>query len=109
MQDESEEKILIELLIPHSNKNHIIYFDKKLLTRKIIRALQNRKIYSVGFINDDTNTYGIGLYASSLTILEKMENGHLFYYPKINCEDLKQKYENEISRASKRVTFIELY
>ena len=42
-------------------------------------------------------------------MVEKLESGELLYVPKIKCDKLNEKYDKEISKANKRVTFIELY
>lgn len=42
-------------------------------------------------------------------MVEKFPTGELFYFPKMKFEKMKEKYEKEIKKANKRVTFIELY
>ncbi len=42
-------------------------------------------------------------------MMEKLDDGTFFYFPKINRKDLKDRFEMEISKANKRLTFIELY
>ncbi len=41
--------------------------------------------------------------------MEKLPNGSAFYFPKIRNENLRKRYDEEISKAINRVTFIELY
>jgi hypothetical protein len=55
---------LIDLAAAHSNKNHIIYFDRHLLTGKIVKILLNKKIYPVGYVSDEDNSLKVGLYCS---------------------------------------------